>query len=147
MVPIKVASKSHINTLLINKSKYFIKGSITSYLSFQFKSYLHHCFKTTIIGLIGSSSFLCENRPPIDHEELIFIPCFKICWTFFITRNGGCFSIGKVEGLSNGIANGPSNGVTRKSLNDIAKELSNNVIAIITMAIDNSMNGYAKVLT
>lgn len=66
---------------------------------------------------------------------------------FFITRNGGCFSICKVEGLSNGIANGPSNGLTRKSLNDIAKKLSNNVIAIITMAIDNSMNGNAKVLT
>jgi hypothetical protein len=67
MVPIEVALKSHINALLVNKSKYFIKGSIASSLSLQFKSCLHHCFRTTIIGLIGSSSSLCENKPPIDH--------------------------------------------------------------------------------
>jgi hypothetical protein len=67
MVPFEVTLKSHINTLFVNKSKYYIKGSITSSLNLQFKSCLHHCFKTTIIGLIGSSSFLCENKPPIDH--------------------------------------------------------------------------------
>jgi hypothetical protein len=147
MVPIEVALKGRVSTLPVSKSEYSVKGSTAASLSLQSESCLHHCFRTIVIGLIGSSSFVCENRPPVNHSELISIPCVKVCCTFSITRIVGRFSVGKVGSLPNGAANGPTNGAARKSSNSAAKKLSNGAATAAAVAINSSMNGNAKVLT